>query len=110
MQNTGAILCVRGGKKQKYGAGSGLAPRALGVLSEHKEPSPVFLRRGERMGSSRRGAYWGLLSEHIVPSPVFPEIEQGAGSDWLLAPWCLFGCFVRTQGTVPCVPTLLFSH
>ena len=21
----------------------------------------------------------------------------------LLAPWCLFGCFVRTQGTVPCV-------
>ena len=32
MQNTGAILCVRGGKKQKYGAGSGLAPRALVLI------------------------------------------------------------------------------
>ena len=32
MQNTGAILCVRGGKKQKYGAGSGLAPRAVVLI------------------------------------------------------------------------------
>ena len=29
---------------------------------------------------------------------------HGAGSDLLLAPWCLFGCFVRTHSTVPCVP------
>ena len=66
-------------------------------------------RRGEWISSSRLGAYLGVLSEHKEPSPVFrveAEKEQKSkalGMDWLLAPWCLFLCFVRTQGTVPCV-------
>ena len=34
----------------------------LGVLSEHKEPSPVF---------TCHGAYSGVLPEHKEPSPVF---------------------------------------
>lgn len=36
---------------------------------------------------------------------------HGAGSDLLLAPWCFFGCFARTQGTVPCVHTRVpYNH
>ena len=33
------------------------------------------------------------------------EKKQGERSDMLLSPWCLFGCFARTQGIVPCVHT-----
>ena len=81
--------------------------------------------------SSRRSSYLSVLSEHKVPSPVFrvKRILQGGksaagrgakkdkkekkakrkarGVDWLLAPWCLLGCFVRTHSTVPCVPHFL---
>ena len=36
--------------------------------------------------------------------------SKARGVDWLLAPWCLLGCFVRTHSTVPCVPTFFCSN